>query len=65
MNENHDLFGMSPQQVAGLRKTAEYTNPSGNLSWVRMEQRWNGMKVFQGEMVAAFTSDGELARTVG
>src|SRR5262245_61243301 len=65
MNENHDLFGMSPQQVAGLRKTAEYTNPSGNLSWVRMEQRWNGMKVFQGEMVAAFTSDGALVRTVG
>src|SRR5262245_2989110 len=65
MNENHDLFGMSPQQVAGLRKTAEYTNPSGNLSWVRMEQRWNGMKVFRGEMVAAFTSEGALVRTVG
>src|SRR5262249_46037173 len=37
MNENLDLFGMSPQQVAGLKKTAEYTNPNGNLSWVRME----------------------------
>jgi len=65
LNEHTDLFGMSPQKVAGLRKTAEYTNPNGNLSWVRMEQRWNGMKVFQGEMVAAFTSDGALARTVG
>jgi subtilisin-like proprotein convertase family protein len=65
MNEKNDLFGMSPKQVAGLRKTAEYTNPNGNLSWVRMEQEWNGMKVFGGEMVAAFTSDGALVRTVG
>src|SRR5262245_60704429 len=65
LNEHTDLFGMSPQKVAGLKKTAEYTNPSGNLSWVRMEQRWNGMKVFGGEMVAAFTSDGALVRTVG
>src|SRR5262245_42962652 len=65
MNEYADLFGMSPQQVARLRKTAEYTNPNGKLSWVRIEQRWNGMKVFGGEMTAAFTSNGELARTVG
>src|SRR5262245_29705334 len=65
MNDNADLFGMNPQQVARLRKTAEYTNPNGKLSWVRMEQRWNGMRVFGGEMTAAFTSNGELARTVG
>src|SRR5262249_43368803 len=65
LNEHTDLFGMNPQQVAGLIKTAEYTNPNGNLSWVRMEQRWNGRKVFRGEMLAAFTSDGALARTVG
>jgi len=65
INSNKDLFGMSPQQVSRLIKTADYTNPNGNLSWVRMEQRWNGMKVFGGEMVAAFTRDGELARTVG
>src|SRR5262249_46487541 len=65
INDNADLFGMSPQQVAGLRKTAEYSNPNGKLSWLRMEQRWNGMKVFGGEMVAAFTSDCELVQTVG
>ena len=65
INDNADLFGMNPQQVARLRKSAEYTNPNGRLSWVRMEQRWNGMKVFRGEMVAAFTSGGEMARMVG
>jgi subtilisin-like proprotein convertase family protein len=62
---NADLFGMSPQQVAQLRKSADYTNPNGRLSWVKMEQRWNGMRVFRGEMVAAFTSGGELVRVVG
>src|SRR5262245_49928354 len=65
MNENPHLFGMSPQQVAGLRKGAEYTNPNGRLSWLRMEQRWNGLPVFQGEAVAAFTAGGELVRLVG
>lgn len=65
INDNPDLFGMKPQQVAGLRKMSEYTNPKGNLSWVRMEQRWNGIKVFRGETVAAFNSDGSLARMVG
>src|SRR5262249_42042649 len=44
MNDNADVFGMSPKQVARLRKSAEYTNPSGNLSWLKMEQQWNGMK---------------------
>jgi Fungalysin/Thermolysin Propeptide Motif len=62
---NADLFGMSPQQVAQLRKSADYTNPNGRLSWVKMEQRWNGMRIFRGEMVAAFTSGGELVRVVG
>ncbi|MGH9755580.1 MAG: M36 family metallopeptidase [Blastocatellia bacterium] len=64
INDNADLFGMNPQQVASLEKSAEYTNPNGRLSWLRMEQQWNGMKVFRGEMLAAFTSDGEMARIV-
>jgi extracellular elastinolytic metalloproteinase len=65
INDNPGLFGMNPRQVAMLRKTAEYTNPNGKLSWLRMEHRWNGMKVFRGEAVAAFTSGGEMARMVG
>ena len=65
INDNPDLFGMKPEQVAGLRKIAEYTNPNGKLSWVRMEQRWNGISVFRGETVAAFNSSGEMVRIVG
>jgi subtilisin-like proprotein convertase family protein len=65
IQDNADLFGMSSQQVTNLRKIADYTNPNGRLSWVKMEQRWNGMRVFRGEMTAAFTSGGELVRVVG
>src|SRR5262245_13862534 len=44
INDNVDLFGMSPRQMARIRKTAEYANPNSRLSWLKMEQRWNGMK---------------------
>src|SRR5215468_708940 len=65
MSEYADLYGMSAQQVSQLRKgAADYTNPNGKLSWLKMEQRWNGMPVFQGEAMAAFTSSGEMARIV-
>ncbi len=65
ISDNADMFGMSPRQLNSLRKIADYTNPNGRLSWVKMEQRWNGMRVFRGEVVAAFTSGGELVRVVG
>jgi extracellular elastinolytic metalloproteinase len=65
ISNNADLYGIPQQQVAKLRKIADYTNPNGKLSWLKMEQRWNGMRVFRGEMVAAFTAKGELVRTVG
>ena len=60
-----DLYGMNPQQVANLRKSAvDYTNPNGRMSWLMMEQRWNGIKVFGGEMMGAFSSSGEMVRVV-
>ncbi|HKX32942.1 MAG TPA: M36 family metallopeptidase [Blastocatellia bacterium] len=65
INANADLFGMNPRQVARLRKTSDYSNPNGRLAWVKLEQQWNGMQVFRGEMVAAFTGRGELVRVVG
>lgn len=65
INDNPDLFGLSPREVAQLRKIADYTNPGGGLSWLKLEQRWNGMPVFRGEMLSAFTSSGEMTRMVG
>jgi extracellular elastinolytic metalloproteinase len=64
MNENVDLFGISPQQVGKLKTIADSTSPNGKLSWVKLEQEWNGIKVFQGRMTAVFTGGGELARVV-
>ncbi|MCI0389062.1 MAG: M36 family metallopeptidase [Acidobacteria bacterium] len=65
INQYADLYGMRPQQVSKLRKSAvDYTNPNGRLAWLMMEQRWNEMKVFGGEMMAAFTSGGEMVRVV-
>jgi subtilisin-like proprotein convertase family protein len=62
---NEDLYGLNAKQVARLRKRAEYTNPAGNLSWVSLEQSFNSIPVFQGELVAALTPEGELAQTTG
>src|SRR5262249_17791752 len=52
------------REVAQLETTAEYTNPAGNLSWVVLSQRINGVPVFQGKMVAVLKPTGELIRTI-
>jgi subtilisin-like proprotein convertase family protein len=65
LSSNEGLYGLSAKQVARLKKTAEYTNPSGNLSWVSLEQTFNDIPVFQGELRAALTPEGELVQTTG
>ena len=62
---NSEMYGLTAREVAQLRKTADYTNPAGNLSWVELRQEINGLPVFQGEVRAALTSEGELVGTVG
>ncbi len=58
---NAPLFGLSASDVGNLVTTANYTNPAGNLSWVTLEQRLNGIPVFRGELRAAVTPDGQVA----
>ncbi|HKR02720.1 MAG TPA: M36 family metallopeptidase [Pyrinomonadaceae bacterium] len=65
LGHNASLYGLTARQVAHLKKTADYTNPEGNLSWVELRQEVKGIPVFQGELRAMITKDGELARTVG
>ncbi|HEY9281902.1 MAG TPA: M36 family metallopeptidase [Pyrinomonadaceae bacterium] len=62
---NEGLYGLSSKQVGRLRKRADYTNPAGNLSWVSLEQSFHDIPVFQGELTAALTPDGELVHTSG
>ncbi len=59
------LYGLQTGEVAGLVKFADYANPAGNLSWVGLRQELNGIPVFQGEILAALTGAGALARTTG
>ena len=63
--ENAALFGLTADQAGRLIKFSDYANPEGNLSWVGFRQEISGIPVFQGEVLAAFTSKGELARTTG
>jgi extracellular elastinolytic metalloproteinase len=63
--ENAALYGLTSEQIGQLRTIADYTNPDGNLSYVKLEQVIHGIPVFRGQLRAAFTSRGELVRTVG
>lgn len=64
LTENATLYGLTERQVSRLKVTTRYTNPAKNLSWVVMSQDIGGIPVFQGDLVAAFTREGELVRTV-
>jgi hypothetical protein len=60
-----EAYGLAQDQVQNLDLVADYSNPSGNMSWVEFEQRLNGVPVFQGLVRGGFTRDGELARITG
>ncbi len=60
-----DAYGLTAVDARGLAVVANYENPSGNMAWVELEQRINGLPVFQGTIRGGFTAKGELARTTG
>ncbi|MEQ1763952.1 MAG: M36 family metallopeptidase, partial [Pyrinomonadaceae bacterium] len=64
LRSNKDLVGVAASQVDELVAVADYTNPAGNMSWVILEQKIDGLPVFRGEVVAGFGKDGSLARVV-
>ena len=64
LTENADMYGLTAREVAQLKKISDYTNPSGNLSWVELRQEIRGIPVFQAEVRAALTTEGELVGTV-
>ncbi|HSK70211.1 MAG TPA: M36 family metallopeptidase, partial [Pyrinomonadaceae bacterium] len=65
ISANSDLYGLTKNQVAELKKTVDYTNPAGNMSFVEFEQQIDGIPVFQGNIRGGFSRDGELIRTTG
>ena len=64
IKENNNLIGVSQLQADGLKATADYTNPDGNLSYAVLEQTINGIPVFRGEIKAGFTQNGEIFRVI-
>ena len=64
VKSNNDLLAVSDTQVEELKVAADYKNPEGELSFVRLEQEINGVPVFQAELKAGFTKKGEIIRVV-
>lgn len=64
LRSNAELLAVPAYQVDELTETADYTNPEGNMSWVILEQKIDGLPVFRGEVVAGFGKDGTLVRVV-
>jgi hypothetical protein len=62
ISANENVFGV--RSLTQLAKTADYTNPDGNLSFVRYEQRIGGVPVFAAEINAAFSKRNEMFRVI-
>ncbi len=60
-----DALGVTGADVEALELVADYMNPAGNMGWAELEQRINGIPVFQGYLRGGFTAKGELVRTTG
>lgn len=65
LNGYGNAFGLAAADVSSLQVVADYQNPSGNMAWVELEQRVNGLPVFQGTVRGGFTAAGQLVRTTG
>ncbi|MEP6705175.1 MAG: M36 family metallopeptidase, partial [Acidobacteriota bacterium] len=64
VKENDSLVGINQDQANNLKVVADYTNPSGNMSYAHLEQRINDIPVFRGEVKAGFTIDGRIVRVI-
>jgi hypothetical protein len=64
LKQNSDLIGLDAFQIDGLKTTADYANPDGNLSFVGFEQKINDVPVFRGEIKAGFTKRGAILRVI-
>lgn len=64
LRDNNELFGLGYDQIDNLKVSADYTNPEGKLSFVTLTQEIGGIPVFQGEVRAGFTPDGNIIRII-
>ncbi|HKP67812.1 MAG TPA: M36 family metallopeptidase [Pyrinomonadaceae bacterium] len=64
IKENDALVGLSNQQIDDLKVAADYTNPNGELSFVRLEQLVGEIPVFRAEIRAGFNKQDAMFRVV-
>lgn len=64
VKQNSNLIGIDGAQADALKVTADYTNPSGYMSFAHLEQRINGVQVYRAEIKAGFTKSGEMIRVL-
>ncbi len=61
---NENLLGVSVAEADTLEVAADYTNPNGDLSFTALDQKINGIPVFQGEIKAGFGKNGQIIRVI-
>ena len=64
LKQNSELIGLTDARIDALETAADYTNPDGELSFVILAQKIDGVPVFGGEAAAGFTKRGEIIRVI-
>ncbi len=64
LDQNRELIGARPSDIAELKTSANYTNPDGKLSFAQLSQEIDGIPVFRGEIKAGFAPSGEIIRVI-
>src|SRR5205085_8524455 len=65
LSSNQALYGLSTAEVEGLHFIGESVSRGNGLRMVRMEQRVNGLPVFQSETRFLLDREGRLVKTLG
>ncbi|MGH9946696.1 MAG: M36 family metallopeptidase, partial [Pyrinomonadaceae bacterium] len=64
LQNNTSLIGVTDDQVAQLKISADYKNPESDLAMVELEQEFDGIPVFRGTVKAGFTKNNEIIRVI-
>lgn len=64
VKDNNGLLGLTDAETDSLVVSSDYMNPSGNMGFAHLEQKVNGIPVFQGAVKAGFRKDGSLFRVI-
>lgn len=64
LSGNSGLVGVSSMEISQLEAVADYSTLQGEIGYVILTQKLEGIPVFQGEVKAGFTKRGEIIRII-